>query len=92
MALNLETCMVSIMAIFNKHSSKDGKPGSLNKDELCELVFQEFPTLCGNAKKDDIMNGIFGKMDMDGNNEVDYREFMIFLTFLSIAMQEQLFK
>lgn len=88
MADNLETIMGKVCGTFNKYASKDGKASTLSKSELAELAVAEFPTLCSSGKKDEILKNVFGKMDMDADGQVDFKEFCIFLCCLMMFLKD----
>ncbi|XP_053331592.1 protein S100-G-like [Spea bombifrons] len=90
MAGNLEAIMVGLMAIFKKYAGKDGEGQSLSKSELTELALKEFPTLSKTENKDNILQGVFGQMDMDGDNEVTFKEFVLFVGCVTMALGDHL--
>ncbi|XP_053331590.1 protein S100-G-like [Spea bombifrons] len=90
MAGNLEAIMVGLVAVFKKYAGKDGDAQTLSKSELTELALKEFPTLSKAENKDSVLKGVFGQMDMDGDNKVTFKEFVIFFGCLTIALEEHL--
>ncbi|KAG8560270.1 hypothetical protein GDO81_014871 [Engystomops pustulosus] len=88
--MTLQDQMIEMMKVYQHYAAADGIQGSLSKDKLATLASAEFPTLCQNQKKDDILKGIFGEMDMDGDNKISFKEFAIFLGSLTIALKESL--
>ncbi|XP_071970598.1 uncharacterized protein [Engystomops pustulosus] len=89
-SMTLQDQMIEMMKVYQHYAAADGIQGSLSKDKLATLASAEFPTLCQNQKKDDILKGIFGEMDMDGDNKISFKEFAIFLGSLTIALKESL--
>ncbi|XP_063295284.1 protein S100-A4-like [Pelobates fuscus] len=90
MSGNLETCMVQICSTFQRYAGKDGDAKTLSKTELVELATKEFPALCSNQNKDEVLKGVFGQLDMDGDGKVDFKEFCIFICCLTMALKEHL--
>ncbi|XP_053560378.1 protein S100-P-like [Bombina bombina] len=88
MSGNLENFIGILTSTFRKYAGKDGKDSTLSQDELCDLAVKEFPTLCNSSKKDDILKGIIGQMDMDGDKTVTFKEFVMFTGFLAIALED----
>ncbi|XP_044128297.1 protein S100-G-like [Bufo gargarizans] len=86
----LQSVMVTLMKTFDSYAKGDGDSGTLSKSELISLVQKEFPALCESQNKDEILKGIFGQMDMDGDNKVNFKEFIIFLACLTISLKESL--
>ncbi|XP_053551493.1 protein S100-G-like [Bombina bombina] len=92
MGEKLEDLMIKLIGTFKTYAGKDGDGNFLNQDELCELATKEFPTLCTSGKKDEILKGIIGEMDMDGDKKVSFKEFIIFFGFLSLALEDYMGK
>ncbi|OCT66704.1 protein S100-G [Xenopus laevis] len=92
MAANLEQQIIQLIGTFKKYAGKDGDSSSLNQAELTEMAMKEFPSLCKNEKKDEILKGVFGKMDMDGDKKVTFDEFAMFFCFITIALEGNLNK
>ncbi|KAG8535613.1 hypothetical protein GDO81_028152 [Engystomops pustulosus] len=88
--MTLQDQMIEMIKVYKHYAAADGIQGSLSKDELATLASEQFPALCQNQKKADILKGIFGEMDMDGDNKISFKEFVIFIGCLTIALQESL--
>ncbi|XP_073419115.1 protein S100-A4-like [Dendrobates tinctorius] len=88
--MTLQDLMVNIILTFDKYAKGDGDCSSLSQSELFDLAKKEFPALSQNQSKDELMKGIFGKLDMDGDKKVDFKEFMIFITCLAMALKESI--
>ncbi|KAM4665127.1 protein S100-A2-like [Discoglossus pictus] len=87
---NLEEVVLKMIITFEKYARKDGDGSTLSQDELCDLAVKEFPTLCRSTKKDDILKGILGSMDLDRDNKVCFKEFTVFIGCLAMAIRDQL--
>ncbi|XP_063802819.1 protein S100-G-like [Pseudophryne corroboree] len=85
---NLEIAGLSFIKAFRDFAGKDGDAKTLSKDELYQLAVAGFPTLCGHEKKEDILNGVFGKMDQNKDGKIDFQEYMFFNTCLIIALED----
>ncbi|KAG9462272.1 hypothetical protein GDO78_014494 [Eleutherodactylus coqui] len=86
--MTLEKLMAEIIVCFRKHAGSDGNSGTLSQQELSEMAKKEFPSLCQSPKKDEILKDIFAQMDIDGSNTVDFKEFMVFLSCITIAVED----
>ncbi|XP_069499015.1 protein S100-G-like [Ambystoma mexicanum] len=88
MALNLEQVLAHINYTFKKYSGADGNAGELNQEELKRLVQAEFPSLSKMESGDKMIKTVMAMMDCDGDNSVSFKEYVLFLTFLSIEMEQ----
>ncbi|KAM4013066.1 protein S100-A2-like [Anomaloglossus baeobatrachus] len=88
--MTLQDQMIAIVLTFDKYAKGDGDCSTLSQAELCDLAKKEFPALCQNQSKDELLKGIIGKMDMDGDKKVDFKEFMIFMSCLTMALKESI--
>ncbi|XP_040267988.1 protein S100-B-like [Bufo bufo] len=86
----LQAVMITMMKTFDSYAKGDGDSSTLSKSELINMVQKEFPALCESQKKDEILKGIFGQMDMDGDGKVDFKEFSIFMACVTMALKESL--
>ncbi|XP_077110924.1 protein S100-A4-like [Ranitomeya variabilis] len=88
--MTLQDQMIGIILTFNDYAKGDGDCSSLSQAELFELAKKEFPALSQNQSKDELLKGIFGKLDMDGDKKVDFKEFMLFISCLAMAIKESI--
>ncbi|XP_040267987.1 protein S100-A2-like [Bufo bufo] len=86
----LQGVMITMMKTFDSYAKGDGDSSTLSKSELINLVQKEFPALCESQKKDEILKGIFGQMDMDGDGKVDFKEYVTFLACVTICLKKSL--
>ncbi|XP_040267986.1 protein S100-A2-like [Bufo bufo] len=86
----LQGVMITVMKTFDSYAKGDGDSSTLSKSELINLVQKEFPALCESQKKDEILKGICGQMDMDGDSKVDFKEYVTFLACVTMALKESL--
>ncbi|XP_073493482.1 protein S100-A2-like isoform X2 [Phyllobates terribilis] len=88
--MTLQDQMIAMIFTFDSYAKGDGDSSSLSQDELFQLAKKEFPALSQNQNKDELLKGIFGKLDTDGNKKVDFKEFMIFISCLTMAIKESI--
>ncbi|XP_006014057.1 protein S100-P-like [Latimeria chalumnae] len=82
---DLETAMGTLVIVFNKYAASEGKKDSLSKAELKTLLEKEMPRFIANAKNKDIVDKLMKDLDMNGDSEVDFKEYIIFVAALSCA-------
>ncbi|XP_037678572.1 protein S100-G [Choloepus didactylus] len=69
-----------LKGIFEKYAAKEGDPDQLSKDELRLLIQTEFPNLLkGSSNLDDL----FRELDKNGDGEVSFEEFQVFVKKIS---------
>ncbi|XP_005409205.1 PREDICTED: protein S100-G [Chinchilla lanigera] len=66
--------------IFEKYAAKEGDPDQLSKEELKLLVQAEFPSLLKGAST---LDDLFKELDKNGDGEVSFEEFQLFVKKLS---------
>ncbi|XP_010641933.1 protein S100-G [Fukomys damarensis] len=66
--------------IFEKYAAKEGDPDQLSKEELKLLVQAEFPSL---LKGQSTLDNLFKELDKNGDGEVSFQEFQVFVTKIS---------
>ncbi|XP_069074160.1 protein S100-A6-like isoform X2 [Pleurodeles waltl] len=78
MSITLENVIHHICYTFKKYSGEDLNAGELNQEEL-EKMKQE--------DGDNMIRTVMAMMDFDGDKSVNFKEFVLFLAFLSVEMQ-----
>ncbi|XP_069488093.1 protein S100-P-like [Ambystoma mexicanum] len=79
----LEQAMAMIIGVFDKYSGTEGNKFTLTKGELKTLMEKEMPGFMENAKDKDAVDKLLKDLDENGDSEVDFNEFMIFVAALS---------
>ncbi|XP_075705132.1 protein S100-P [Rhinoderma darwinii] len=79
----LETAIAYIIDVFDKYSCTEGKKDTLTKGELKTLMEKELPGILGNAKEKDDCDKLLKDLDENGDSEVDFQEFIIFVAALT---------
>ncbi|XP_077135247.1 protein S100-P-like [Ranitomeya variabilis] len=79
----LECAIVSILDVFDKYSCTEGNKNTLTKGELKTLLEKELPGILGNAKEKNDCEKLLKDLDENGDSEVDFNEFMIFVAALT---------
>ncbi|XP_012370996.1 protein S100-G [Octodon degus] len=69
-----------LKSIFEKYAAKEGDPDQLSKEELKLLVQAEFPSL---LKGPSTLDDLFKELDKNGDGEVSFEEFQVFVKKLS---------
>ncbi|KAK7910165.1 hypothetical protein WMY93_014849 [Mugilogobius chulae] len=82
----IQVCLGALMGIFDEYAAKDpkGPKDKLSKAELKPLLAKEF---CGFGEKgnEETLNQMFELMDMDGDGQVDFEEYMMVLAAFACA-------
>ncbi|XP_063315933.1 protein S100-P-like [Pelobates fuscus] len=78
----LETAMVMIMDVFDKYACTEGNKTTLTKGEMKTLVEKELPGILSTAKEKDASDELLKDLDENGDSEVDFQEFAIFVVAL----------
>ncbi|NWS39220.1 S100P protein, partial [Probosciger aterrimus] len=79
----LETAMGMIIAVFDKYAKADGDRQTLTKAELKALLENEFPNFLASGKDKDAIDKVFKNLDENGDSQVDFKEFVIFVAALT---------
>ncbi|XP_071988724.1 protein S100-P-like [Engystomops pustulosus] len=85
----LETAITKIINVFDKYSVKDGKGDTLSKGELKTLMEKELPGILRNAKDKSEGDKLMKDLDINGDAEVDFKEFIILLSSVLILGHER---
>ncbi|KAM5194145.1 protein S100-P [Mantella aurantiaca] len=85
----LETAMVLIMDVFDKYACTEGKKDTLTKEELKKMMETEFPGFVKNGKGKDDCDKLLKDLDANGDSEVDFQEFVIFVASFTCLVHEK---
>ncbi|KAM7384453.1 hypothetical protein PAMA_011683 [Pampus argenteus] len=88
MPSELETAMESLIKVFHRYASKDGKTSSLNRRELRELMENELSNFLKSQKDPSAVDKIMKDLDTNGDGQVDFEEFVSLVVGLSIACEQ----
>ncbi|KAM5271894.1 protein S100-P [Ctenodactylus gundi] len=81
----LETSIGMLIDVFRRYSGREGSGQTLTKGELKELLEKELPGFLQSGKDTDTVNKLLGDLDANGDAEVDFKEFMVFVAALTFA-------
>ncbi|XP_005243132.1 protein S100-P [Falco biarmicus] len=79
----LETAMGMTIAVFDKYAKADGNRQTLTKAELKMLLEKELPNFLSSAKDKDAIDKVFKNLDENGDSQIDFKEFVIFVATLT---------
>ncbi|KAM3940102.1 protein S100-P-like [Leptodactylus fuscus] len=85
----LETAICLVMSVFDKYSCTEGKKDTLTKGELKTLMEKELPGFLGKAKGKDDCDKLMKDLDDNGDAEVDFNEFIIFISALTCLVHSK---
>ncbi|XP_021533343.1 protein S100-P [Neomonachus schauinslandi] len=82
-----ETAMGMIINVFTRYVGMEGSKRSLTKGELKVLMEKELPGfLQMRTKRDrDAVDKLLKDLDANGDTEVDFNEFIVFVAMLTAA-------
>ncbi|NXU56556.1 S100P protein, partial [Turnix velox] len=79
----LETAMGMTIAVFDKYAKSDGNRRTLSKGELKSLLEKELPNFLSSGKDKEAIDTTFRNLDENGDSQVDFKEFIIFVAALT---------
>ncbi|XP_007056586.1 protein S100-P [Chelonia mydas] len=79
----LETAMGMIIDVFDKYSRAEGNKQTLTKGELKTLLEKELPNFLSSVKDKEAVDKLFKGLDENGDSEVDFNEFVIFVAAMT---------
>ncbi|XP_061462272.1 protein S100-A6-like [Rhineura floridana] len=88
MACPLDQAICLLVAIFHKYSGKEGDKNTLSKRELKELIKKELTI--GEKLNDTEIQGLMKDLDRNGDQEVNFQEYVAFLGALAMIYNEAL--
>ncbi|XP_058475075.1 ictacalcin-like [Solea solea] len=80
---DIQEAMALLIKSFDKYSRKEGDTNTLNKAELKELLENELGSLLGKANDKAALDRIFGELDRNKDNSVDFGEFVTLVCCLT---------
>ncbi|CAL8298057.1 unnamed protein product [Lota lota] len=88
MPSELEKAMESLIMVFHRYASRDGKNGTLSRRELRELMENELSGFLKSQKDPAAVDKIMKDLDTNGDGQVDFEEFVSLVVGLSIACEQ----
>ncbi|XP_061617039.1 protein S100-A10a [Phyllopteryx taeniolatus] len=88
MPSQLETAMESLILVFHRYASKDGKTGTLSRRALRDLMSNELSNFLKCQKDPAAVDKIMKDLDTNGDGQVDFEEFVSLVVGLSIACEQ----
>ncbi|XP_022065544.2 protein S100-P-like isoform X1 [Acanthochromis polyacanthus] len=85
----LETAMAILMKTFDTYAAGEGKPDTLTNAEAKTLLQKELPGLLKNAKNQDAVDKMLKGLDVNGDSEIDFSEFVILVASLTCACHDR---
>ncbi|OCT99306.1 protein S100-P [Xenopus laevis] len=79
----LETAIAMIIDVFDRYASTEGNKLTLTKGEMKTLLEKELPEILVNAKEKDTCEKLMKDLDENGDSEVDFNEFIIFVAAIT---------
>ncbi|KAK9513833.1 hypothetical protein VZT92_027336 [Zoarces viviparus] len=84
----LENCMESLITIFHRYADEDGDGMTLSKKEVNKLMTTELPTFLKTQNDPKAVEKIRKDLDQNGDDKVDFQEFLSLVVGLSMACEK----
>ncbi|XP_037356941.1 protein S100-A5 isoform X2 [Talpa occidentalis] len=81
----LEKALTTMVTTFHKYSGREGSKLTLSRKELKELIKNE---LCLAEVKESNIDDLMKSLDKNSDQEIDFKEYSIFLTTLCMAYND----
>ncbi|XP_059206015.1 protein S100-A10a [Centropristis striata] len=88
MPSELETAMESLIKVFHRYATQEGKTRTLNRKELRELMENELSNFLKSQKDPAAVDRIMKDLDTNNDGQVDFEEFVSLVVGLSIACEQ----
>ncbi|XP_008433283.1 protein S100-P [Poecilia reticulata] len=88
----LEMAMATLIQTFDQYAGSDGKKSTLSKTEVKTLVEKELPGLLKGAKNPGEVDKFLKDLDLNGDAEVDFQEFVMLIVVLTCAVHSRFCK
>ncbi|XP_032902912.1 protein S100-A1-like [Amblyraja radiata] len=88
MLSQLEGAMDAIIKVFYNYSGKEGDKYTLTKSELKDLLKGELGAFLKFQKDCHTVDNIMRDLDMNGDGQVDFQEFIHLVTAITIACND----
>ncbi|XP_061564198.1 ictacalcin-like [Cololabis saira] len=88
---DVQKAMDLLVTSFSKYSGKEGDKNTLSKEELKELLQNEFGVKLRNANDKAAVDKFFNDLDANWNNSVDFSEFITNVCSLTLMSHEYFF-
>ncbi|XP_078061017.1 protein S100-Z-like [Mustelus asterias] len=88
----LETSMKSMMLVFHKYAGTDENQSklTLSRNEAKQLLVKELSNFMKTPTDPKAMKDILDSMDIDGNQEMDFQEFIVMVSSITILCNDYL--
>ncbi|XP_030018658.1 protein S100-P-like [Sphaeramia orbicularis] len=88
----LETAMAILMKTFDTYAGAEGNKNSLSKAEVKTLLEKELPGLLKAAKNQAEVDKLLKSLDVNGDAEVDFSEFVVLVASITCACHDRCLK
>ncbi|KAG8006299.1 hypothetical protein GBF38_005546 [Nibea albiflora] len=85
----LETAMALLMRTFDQYAAGQGKKDTLTNAEAKTLLEKELPGLLKAAKNPEEVDKVLKGLDFNGDNEIDFSEFVVLVASLTCACHDR---
>ncbi|XP_038124401.1 protein S100-P-like [Cyprinodon tularosa] len=89
---SLESAMAILLHTFDKYANSDGVKETMSQSEVKTLIEKELPGLVKAAKNPDQVEKFLKSLDSNGDNMVDFKEFMVLVGSLTCVAHNRFIK
>ncbi|KAG7469457.1 hypothetical protein MATL_G00129010 [Megalops atlanticus] len=82
---HLEATVLTMVSVFKKYASKDGKSGTLSRLEFKQMIEKELCGFLQSQKDPSQVDKIMKELDANGDGELDFLEFSTLVISLSMV-------
>ncbi|XP_028911694.1 protein S100-A12-like [Ornithorhynchus anatinus] len=86
--MSLESHLEGVVNVFHQYSVRVGDFDQLSKKELKQLIEKELPNYKKKPKNPEAMDALFKDLDQNRDQEINFGEFMRFITAVLIATHD----
>ncbi|XP_054937864.1 protein S100-A11-like [Physeter macrocephalus] len=87
-----ERCIESLIAVFQKHTGRDGNNSKLFKAKFLIFMNTELGAFTKNQKDPGGLDRMMKKLDLDSDGQLDFQEFLNLIGSLVLACHDSFIK
>ncbi|KAL0598941.1 Protein S100-A11 [Plecturocebus cupreus] len=88
----IERCIESLIAVFQKYAGKDGCNYALSKTEYLSFMNTELAAFTKNQKDPGVLDRMIKKLDTNSDGQLDFSEFLNLIGGLAMACHDSFLK
>uniref|UniRef100_H0XL65 S100/CaBP-9k-type calcium binding subdomain domain-containing protein n=1 Tax=Otolemur garnettii TaxID=30611 RepID=H0XL65_OTOGA len=81
----MEWCIESLIAVFQKYAGKDGYSYNLSKTEFLNFINTELAAFIKNQKDPSVLDCMMKKLDLNSDRQLDFQESLNLIRDIAVA-------